>query len=129
MSILVGEGTMVFSLRQDGNKLTGYVEGAGGGFFGGNDAPIQIEDGKVDGDQVSFKAGNSTFTGSLKDGKIDLQRKIDIGFPVPHPSEETAGRPAIGPPPDGSDPSFNISAAMRRAGAPIVPVVLHPVQR
>jgi beta-galactosidase len=129
MAFVVGDGTLVFSLRQNGGTLTGQVEGTGGGFFGGGDVPIQIENGKIDGDQVSFKAGNSTFTGTLKDGQLDLTRKIEIGFPMPHPSEETAGRPAIGPPPDGTDPSFNFTAAMRRAGAPTVPVVLHLVQR
>ncbi len=129
MAFVVGDGTLVFSLRQNGGTLTGQVEGTGGGFFGGGDVPIQIENGKIDGDQVSFKAGNSTFTGTLKDGQLDLTRKIEIGFPMPHPSEETAGRPAIGPPPDGTDPSFNFTAAMRRAGAPTVPVVLHRVQR
>jgi beta-galactosidase len=129
MAFVVGEGTMVFSLRQDGSGLTGYVEGAGGGFFGGGDAPISLENGKVDGNEVTFKAGNSTFTGTIKDGQLDLVRKIDIGFPMPHPSEPAAGGPAIGPPPDGTDPSFNISAAMRRAGTPSVPVVLHRVER
>ena len=38
---------MVFTLRQDGNNLTGTVEGGNGGFFGGSDIPAEITEGKV----------------------------------------------------------------------------------
>ena len=57
------------------------------GFFGGNDAPLPIEEGKVDGNSVSFKAGNSTFSGTLKGDQIELQRMVDFGFrPASAPS-------------------------------------------
>ena len=52
-------GTQLFVLVQDGNTLTGTVEGIGGGWAGGYDAPIPITNGQVDGTNVSFKAGNS----------------------------------------------------------------------
>jgi hypothetical protein len=37
LASFVGNGAMVFTLRQDGNKLRGSMEGADGGFFGGSD--------------------------------------------------------------------------------------------
>jgi beta-galactosidase len=125
LAFLAGGGTMVFSLRQDGNNLTGSVEGTGGGFFGGNDVPIPIAEGKVDGNSVSFKAGNNSFSGTLKADQIELQRSMDFGFKFPSPAEEAAGRPAIGPPPDGSDPSINASWRLPRN----IPMVLHRVQQ
>jgi beta-galactosidase len=126
LAMLLGGGTTVFSLRQDGNSLTGSVEGAGGGFFGGNDAPIPIVEGKAEGNSVSFKAGNSTYSGTLKGDQIELERRIDFGFRLPSAPEAPAGpRPVIGPPPDGTDPSVGVN--WRRP--PVVPLVLHRVQR
>jgi beta-galactosidase len=125
LTLLTGAGSSVFTLRQDQGSLTGTVEGIGGGFFGGNDVPIPIAEGKVDGDHVSFKAGNSTFAGTMKGEQIELQRTADLGFPMPTPKQEVAGRPAVGPPPDGSDPSINASRRLR----PNAPIVLHRVQR
>jgi beta-galactosidase len=101
-----GGGSQVFTLRQNGGALTGSVEGAGGA-RGGGEAPVAIEDGKVDGSNISFRAGNVTYTGTVKADQIELQR---TGGPAgrggrPAPAEPTGPRPAIGPPPDGSDPS------------------------
>jgi len=128
LAMILGGSDMVFSLRQDGNNLTGTVEGTGGGFFGGGDAPVAIEEGKVDGNSVSFKAGNSTYSGTLKGDQIELQRKIDFGFRLANPAEAPAGsRPAIGPPPDGSDPS--IPELRQRLAQGPGPLVLHRVQR
>jgi beta-galactosidase len=115
-------GTTVFSLRQDGKTLTGSVEGTGSGFFGGNDSPITITEGKIDGDKLSFKAGNNTYSGTRKDEGIELQRAIE----APRRPEEAAGpRPLIGPPPDGSDPSRS-PASRNPVNAPLI---LHRVQR
>jgi beta-galactosidase len=123
-ALIFGGSNMIFSLKQQGNMLTGTVEGAAGGFFGGLDAPIPITEGKVEGASVSFKAGNSTFSGTVKGDELELERKI-VGFRLENPPEPPAGtRPAIGPPPDGSDPS--IGAGFRR---PPGPLVLHRVQR
>jgi beta-galactosidase len=126
LAFVTGGGTMVFTLRQDGSNLTGTVEGAGGGFFGGTDAPIAIQEGKIDGTSVSFKAGNNTFSGSVKGGQIELERTISIPFRMPPPPAETAGSPAVGPPPDGSDPSINPERLRRRGG---IQVVLQRAQR
>jgi beta-galactosidase len=125
LAFSVGNGTMVFTLRQDGNKLTGSMEGAGGGFFGGSDAGIPITDGKVDGKNVYFKAGNNTYSGTLEGDQIELQRTVELGFALPRAEEPTGPRPAVGPPPDGSDPSR--SPNMRFPSS--IPVVLHRVER
>jgi beta-galactosidase len=125
VALLSGAGTTVFSLQQNGGNLTGSVEGNGISFFGGNDAPAPIAEGKIDGNNISFKAGNSSYSGTLKGDQIELQRSMNIGFHIPEPAKESADRPAIGPPPDGSDPSINASWR-RRSG---IPVVLHRVQQ
>src|SRR6202035_4364210 len=62
---VIGGASLVFTLEQSGGSLTGTVEGAGSNFTGGLDVPSPVIDGKVDGDKVSFKAGNSTFEGSI----------------------------------------------------------------
>lgn len=125
LALLLGSVNSVFTFKQDGNQLAGTVEGTGASFFGGSDAPIPIEEGKVDGNHVSFKAGNTTYTGTLKGDQIELQRKIDFGFRLTNPPEPPAGtRPAIWPPPDGTDPSRGVGW-----GRPPAPLVLHRVQR
>jgi beta-galactosidase len=127
MAFLVGDGTNIFTLRQDGSTLTGSVEGLGGGFFGGSDAGIPIEEGKVDGQSVSFKVGTSTFSGTLKGDQLELERTIDLSrFLSRMPKEPAGSRPAIGPPPDGTDPSFNMPARMPASS---IPVVLRRAQR
>jgi beta-galactosidase len=123
ISMIVGVNT-VFTLRQDGSKLTGTVEG-GAGFFGGDDVPSPIVEGRVDGDRVAFKSGNSDFTGMLKGNRIELQRSVNLPWETPTPPKEEPGRPAIGPAPDGSDPSIDVSWQMPSS----IPVVLHRVER
>jgi beta-galactosidase len=124
LAFLVGNGTMVFTLRQSGNSLTGSVEG-GGGFFTGDETPIPIESGKVDGGNVTFKAGNSTYEGTMNGDRIELQRKIEFPFHMPHVEEPSGPQPAVGPPPNGSDPSIG---SFRNFPSSF-PVVLHRVQR
>ena len=118
LAMLTGAGTTVFTLRQDGNNLTGSVEGG--------DALIPITEGDVDGNSVSFKAGNSTYAGTVKADQIELQRTINFGFRPPTQAETPVGsRPAIGPPPDGTDPSIGVN--WRRP--PAVSLVLYRVER
>ena len=125
LALLLGSSNLVFTLKQDGNKLTGTVEGTGAGFFGGSDIPTPIEEGRVDGPNVSFKAGNATYSGALNGDQIELQRQFNFGFRLPTPPEAPAGeRPAIGPPPDGTDPSIGVGR-FRLPG----PLVLHRVER
>lgn len=120
---LIG-GNSVFALHQDGGKLTGTVEGSGG-FFGGDDVPVAITDGLVEGDRVAFKSGNNTFEGRLNGDRLELQRAVKIPWDVPTPAKEDPNRPAIGPAPDGSDPSIDPSWQLPSS----IPVVLRRVER
>ncbi len=127
LALIFGGGGGVFTFEQNGDALTGTVEAAGG-FFGGGDSPLPIEGGKVEGGNITFKAGNTTYSGSLKGEQIELQRKIEFGFPMPvTPAAAPGERPAIGPPPDGSDPS--IPDLRRRLAPGPGPLLLHRVQR
>jgi beta-galactosidase len=126
LTALAGDVNSLFTFRQAGGDLTGIVEGGGtGGFFGGSDVPTPLTDGKVDGDHVSFKVGNSTYTGTIHADRMELERTTDAAMQMPHTAEPTGPRPAVGPPPDGSDPSRNPSMRL----PPVIPVVLHRVQR
>ena len=119
-------GMQILTLLQDGSKLTGTVEGAGGGWAGGYDAPTPITDGQVDGTNVTFRAGNSAFTGRMNGDSIELTRTLNTGPRPQRPAAQPeASRPAVGPPPDGSDPSR--SPLFRPPGP--VQIVLHRVQR
>jgi beta-galactosidase len=122
---MLTRGDFVFVLQQDGGNLTGSVEGFGGGWFGGDDVPTPIVGGKVDGDKVAFKAGNNNFTGTLKGEQIELQRSMNLPWEMPKPAPEVPGRPAIGPAPDGSDPSIGTSWHLPES----IPVVLRRVDR
>ncbi|MFP5226047.1 MAG: beta-galactosidase GalA, partial [Acidobacteriota bacterium] len=125
LSFLIGAGATIFTLRQNGSTLTGTVEGGGGGFLSGNELPVPIENGTIDGSRISFKAGNSTYAGSITADRISLDRKVEFPFRRPQPVTPTGPQPAIGPPPDGSDPSFNRSRRFPES----IPVVLHRVER
>jgi beta-galactosidase len=123
-----GGGAQIFTFRQNGNALTGNVEGGGGGRGGGGgDRPIAIEGGKVDGAAISFSAAGITYTGTLKGDVIELQR---TGGPTGGrggrgaAAEPTGPRPAIGPPPDGSDPSSGAFAGLGRGRGPQTPAPL-----
>jgi len=94
----------VYSFKQEGNSLTGTVEGTATSFFGGGDVPAPIVNGNIDGSAISFKAGNSNFTGSVKRDRLELRRSASPGG-TPNPPEKAPDAPDIGPAPDGSDPS------------------------
>ena len=92
-----------------------------GGGYSGDEKPAPISDGKVDGNNISFKVGNDTYSGILQGDQIELQLPIRMRFRGQ--PEATGPRPAIGPAPDGSDPSRNpnfrppssITIVLRRA--------------
>jgi len=116
-----GGGAQLFTLHQDGDDLTGGVEGGGGG-----EAGIAITDGKVDGDTVSFRAGPGSYSGKVNGDQIELTRTLNFPQrPTLSASESPAGKPAIGPAPDGSDPS---RSPLFRPPGPMT-IVLHRVER
>jgi hypothetical protein len=95
------------------------------GFFGGDDVPSPIVDGTVKGDHVAFKSLNSSFAGKIKGDQLELRRTVNLPWETPTPSKEEPGRPAIGPAPDGADPSIDTAWEVPSA----IPVVLRRVQR
>ncbi len=123
LAMFAGDGAMVFALQQEGSNLTGTMEGGGGGFFGGSDAAVLITNGKVDGKSVSFKVGNNTYSGTLEAEQIELQPTMELGFNLAQPPTPTGSRPAVGPPPDGSDRSLNSNMHFPTS----TPVILHRV--
>ena len=102
-----------------------FVKKLGAGFFGGDDVPTPIVDGKIEGDRVTFKSGDSTYTGVTKSSRIELQRSFALPWETPAPPKEDPNRPAIGPAPDGSDPSIDTTWEVPSS----IPVVLHRVVR
>jgi beta-galactosidase len=117
-------GSQIFALKQSGSSLTGTVEGGGRG----GDTPAAIQDGKVDGASVAFTAANVTYTGTLKGESLELQRSGGPGRGGrPAPAAPTGSRPAIGPPPDGSDPSSSafVNPGGGRGPQTPAPLVLH----
>lgn len=126
---LAGSGPdMIFTLRQNGSAITGEVETAGGGgFFGSPSGPIQ--DGRLEGDHLSFRAGNTTYSGTVAGERIELSRAVAQFRPPGMAASQPVGpRPAVGPPPDGTDPSFAAGPGGRR-GQPPAPLILRKVQR
>ena len=123
-----GGASQVFAFRQNGSALTGTVEGGGGG---GGGTPMVIECGKVDGAGISFSAASVAYTGTLKGDAIELQRTggafLGDRGGRGAPAEPAGSRPAVGPPPDGSDPSRG-SAGGRGLQTP-APLVLHRAKR
>ena len=77
-----GDFEISFTFKQDGAKLTGTVQGPQGD-------PIEIIDGKVDGDKISFVVkvdynGGMTIThnGTISGDEIKLNSKVEGGdFP------------------------------------------------
>jgi beta-galactosidase len=122
-TLLERVGPVVFTLRQEGTKLTGYVEGGGVSFSGGSDVPAPITEGTVEGDRLSFKVGKGTYTGAVKGDRIELERSTESRSR--NTSTEPAGGLAVGPPPDGTDPSRDPTFHPPSS----IPMVLHRVQR
>jgi beta-galactosidase len=115
-----GAASQVFTFRQSGTALGGTVEGGGGRGFGGGseDRGLEIEEGKVVDGNISFKAGNVSYSGTVKSGQIELERTGGFGGRGGRrgPQEPAEQRPAVGPPPDGSDPSSAAFFGLGRGG-------------
>jgi hypothetical protein len=108
MSLTGGSGDMVLTLREEGNSVTGSFESSAVVGFGGGLAGGPIEAGRIDGPRISFRVGTTTYTGSVQGDQIHLERSTPSGRGARDYEGKASGGPrlAIGPPPDGSDPSF-----------------------
>jgi beta-galactosidase len=120
---LAPDANTLYILHQDGSQLTGAMESATGSFFGAADGATPIEAGKIEGNSVSFKIGNSSFDGKLNGDRMELERKMPP--PQGNPPAQSASSPVIGPAPDGSDPS----RAPARPMPANIPVILRRVNR
>jgi beta-galactosidase len=140
-----GAGGGVYTFRQNGNTLTGTIEGAGGRGGAGEEG-VAIENGKVDGANISFTAGGASYSGTIKGDVVEILRAAPTGrgggggLGQQQQQASATPRPAIGPPPDGSDPSGlgTVLAIVGRSGAgrqgggrgmPAAPIVLRRAQR
>ena len=132
MALAGGTQDQVFTFYQEGTALTGTLESAAAGGFGGGGATGgPIEEGKIDGPAISFKVGTTTYTGTVKGEQIELQRTAPprrAAAPAAAGGAERSPRPAVGPPPRGSDPSFAAGGGGRGAPAP-APLVLRRAAR
>jgi hypothetical protein len=80
-----GGMSISFNFKQDGTKLTGTAEGPGGD-------PIQIQDGKVEGDKISFTVSfdggggemKIMHEGTVKGDEITLNVKMEGGGEGPN---------------------------------------------
>jgi beta-galactosidase len=88
-----------------------------------------IDEGRIDGTKISFRAGNTTYSGTVNGDRIELRKSLPEAimamFGGPPPSDNKP-RPAIGPP-DGSDPSIDMGALA--SGGVMPPIVLRRVKR
>jgi hypothetical protein len=83
--------TNTFVFKADGAKLTGTMDGGRGG-------PVEISDGKVDGDNVSFIVSRTfndqtfkiSFKGKISGNEIKFTRSIEGMDNAPAPTEFTA---------------------------------------
>jgi beta-galactosidase len=100
-------GDTLYTLIQNGGTLTGRLEAPAAGFGPGGGAVGGPIEGTVDGDKISFRVGATTYTGKLNGEQIELRKTTPPwpGAAAARPAE-MGPKPAIGPPPDGSDPSL-----------------------
>ncbi len=121
---LAVSGDTLYSFVQQGSALTGTLEGPPANFGPATTGAI---DGTIEGSHLHFKVGVTTYEGSVtSDDRMELRRSAPPrpGATAPPPAE-TAPRPVIGPPPDGSDPSLG---GFNRGG-PQTKLVLRRSQR
>ena len=116
----------IIALSQDGGKLTGSAEGFGGSWAGGNDSPTPVEDGSVEGNKLSFRIAGTTYSGTLDGDRMELVRSAPSNLRArPDPLEVADRSLAIGPAPEGADPSRGPLTRPQ----PIQPFILRRVNR
>jgi beta-galactosidase len=123
---LAVSGDTLYTLIQNGGALTGKLEAPAGGFGPGGGAVGGPIEGSVDGKNISFRVGTTTYTGTINGDQIELRR---MSPPLPGAGSAslvaTGPGPAIGPLPDGSDPS--LGSFRRRGTQP--PILLRRASR
>ncbi|HSU18544.1 MAG TPA: glycoside hydrolase family 2 TIM barrel-domain containing protein, partial [Acidobacteriaceae bacterium] len=96
----------LFTLFQQGSALTGSAEGFSGSWAGGNDSTTSIQDGSAQGSKISFRIGDTTYSGTVTGDRMELMRSPRPNArSFPNPLDLADKSLAIGPAPDGSDPS------------------------
>jgi beta-galactosidase len=100
-------GDTIYTLRQSGGVLTGTLEAPPSAF--GPAASGAIEDGRVDGNNISFRVGTTSYSGTVNGDRMELRRMAPPrGGVAPARPADTGPQPVIGPPPEGSDPSLGV---------------------
>jgi len=128
LALFMGVNDSIFTLVQQGGKLSGSVEGMAGSFFGGSDLPETISESEVSGSSIRFKAGQSSYEGKIVGDRLELEQKKKLPLDILAPKIGKADPSvAIGPAPDGSDPSIDPSWLAGGFGAP--KLVLERVKR
>ena len=116
----------ILTLSQRGEELTGSAEGFGFSWAGGNDSTSPVEEGSASSDKVSFRIGDITYSGTIDNDRMELTRSFrSPRRSFPNPIELADKSLAIGPAPDGSDPSRGPNARPQ----PSQSLVLRRVQR
>jgi len=112
-------GDTVYTFIQHGASLTGTVE-APPPIFGAVTSGL-IEEGRVDGTNISFRVGSTRYVGVVTGDRIEIQRSAPPRRAA-QPATQVDTNPAIviGPPPDGTDPS--LAGLNRRMSLP--PIIL-----
>ncbi len=118
-------GDTLYTLVQTGGRLAGTLEAPGSGFGPGGGAVGGPIEGTVDGNNISFHVGTTTYTGTVDGEQIQLQRKASWNPTAEMAQKDTGPLPAIGPPPEGTDPSL---AGFRMRGTP-PPITLRRASR
>lgn len=98
--------TELIILSQEGSALSGSAEGFSGSWAGGDDSATPITEGSIEGNKISFKIGAATYAGTVDGDRMELMRPHrPNGRSYPNPLSLADESLAIGPAPDGSDPS------------------------
>ena len=83
-----GAITLTYDFKQDGTKLTGSVQGPTGD-------PIPIQDGKVDGDKISFTVTYAGPQGEMKITNEGAVKTDEISLTAKIPGMEDGGPPPV----------------------------------
>ena len=123
----IGNTCALYIFTQKESVLSGIVEDEGELVEAYDGVPMSISEGRVDGTKIFFKLGVDKFEGNVDGDRIELRRSVGQLFSAASPPLPPAKgeRPAIGPAPDGSDPSLGAPADSLSS----IPVILRRAPR